>query len=98
MDDGAAPKAAEDWARRRRVTAESLSAIVAGFVPGGRPVTCIVFTMVGPAMVDVARDHGIPFAVYWIQPATVLAAEYHYFHGYLDQWRPKVLVNTLEEL
>ena len=150
FDDGAAPKTAEDWPRRRRVTAESLSAIVARSAAAGKRVTCIVFTMVGPAMVDVARSHGIPFAVYWIQAATVLAAEYHYFHGgycgggdpehgevslpglrhplrvrdlpsflldttgsvlaealmdmfrelfeSMDRWRPKVLVNTLEEL
>ncbi|AQK48418.1 Cyanidin 3-O-rutinoside 5-O-glucosyltransferase [Zea mays] len=149
FDDGAsAPKTAEDWARRRRATAASLSAVVARFAAAGTPVTCIVVTMVGPAMVDVARDHGIPFAVYWIQPAAVLAAEYHYFHSYdddhararevslpglrrplpvrdfpsflvdttgsvlakvitemfrelfesMDRWRPKVLVNTLEEL
>ena len=110
--------------------------------------------MLVPAAVEVATRHGIPFAVYWIQPATVLAAEYHYFHGYgevaaahvtdptyevslpglrrrplrirdfpsylvdttgsplaksvvemfrelfdsMDQWRPKVLVNTFDEL
>ncbi|WVZ93064.1 hypothetical protein U9M48_039077 [Paspalum notatum var. saurae] len=29
-----------------------------------------------------AREHRLPFAVYWIQPATVLAACYHYFHGH----------------
>jgi hypothetical protein len=33
------------------------------------------------AVQDVAREHAIPMAVFWIQPATVLAAYYHYFHG-----------------
>ncbi|CAD6252753.1 unnamed protein product [Miscanthus lutarioriparius] len=159
FDDGAtAPKTAEDWARRHRVTAESLSSIVAHFAAGGKPITCIVFMMAGPTMVDVARSHSIPFVVSWIRPATVLDIEYHYFHGgyrelitghatggdhahkvsmslpglshplllwdflsflldkigsvlanalmemfrelfeSMDQWRPKVLVNTIEEL
>uniref|UniRef100_A0A0A9C951 Uncharacterized protein n=1 Tax=Arundo donax TaxID=35708 RepID=A0A0A9C951_ARUDO len=31
---------------------------------------------------DVAVEHGIPLAVYWIQTATAFAAYYHYFHGF----------------
>ncbi|XP_066340892.1 cyanidin 3-O-rutinoside 5-O-glucosyltransferase-like [Miscanthus floridulus] len=154
FDDGSLPRTPEDWARRRRVSTDSLSAMLARFAAGGRPVTCVVCTLLVPAAVEVATRHGIPFAVYWIQPATVLAAEYHYFHGYgevaaahvtdpayevslpglrrrplrirdfpsylvdttgsplaksvvemirelfesMDQWRPKVLVNTFDEL
>ncbi|XP_002450263.1 cyanidin 3-O-rutinoside 5-O-glucosyltransferase [Sorghum bicolor] len=85
FDDGSLPRTPEDWALRRRVSAESLSAMLARFAAAGgrRPaVTCIVCTLLVPAAVDVATRHGVPFAVYWIQPATVLAAEYHYFHGY----------------
>uniref|UniRef100_A0A8I6Y4Q9 Glycosyltransferase n=1 Tax=Hordeum vulgare subsp. vulgare TaxID=112509 RepID=A0A8I6Y4Q9_HORVV len=31
---------------------------------------------------EVARERGVPRALYWIQPATMLAVYYHYFHGY----------------
>jgi hypothetical protein len=48
----------------------------------GRPVTCIACTMVSPPALDVAREHAIPLAVFWLQPATVLALCYHYFHGH----------------
>ncbi|WVZ54490.1 hypothetical protein U9M48_005277 [Paspalum notatum var. saurae] len=153
LDDSSMPKDAEDWVRRRRASSESLSTIVAGLADRGRPVTCIICTMVLQHVLDVAREHSIPLAIYWIQPATVLAVGYHYFHGYdeviaahavdtacevclpglnrplrigsfpsylvdtsgsemskaikdlfrelfeyIDQWRPKVLVNTFNEL
>ncbi|CAL9102225.1 unnamed protein product, partial [Musa textilis] len=48
----------------------------------GRPVTCIVYTMLLPWAADVAREHGIPSIHYWIQPATVFAVYYHCFHDY----------------
>lgn len=38
--------------------------------------------MVSPPALDVAREHAIPLAVFWLQPATVLALCYHYFHGH----------------
>lgn len=152
-DDGSWAKGAEDRALRRRASSESLSAVVARLADRGRPVTCIVCTMVSPSVLDVARERGIPAAIYWIQPAALLAINYHYFHGYgelvashatdptyevclpgltrplqignfpsfltdtsgsesakafievfrelfeyVDQWRPKVLVNTFDEL
>ncbi|KAJ1274180.1 hypothetical protein BS78_05G043200 [Paspalum vaginatum] len=154
VDDGSLDAIdAEDRARRRRASSESLSAIVARLADRGRPVTYIVCGMVLPHVLDVAREHGIPLAIYWIQPATALAVSYHYFHGYdelinshaidpaykvclpglsrplrignfpaflidrsgtemaeaiydmfreffeyIDQWRPKVLVSTFNEL
>ena len=159
LDDGSLswPTDAESRARRRRASADSLSAIVARLAGrgGGHPVTCIMCTMVLLPVLDVAREHGIPLAVYWLQPATVLAIGYHFFHGlgelvaahamepayevlvpglklnrplridslptfltdtsgtdrarafidvfgelfeFMDQWRPKVLVNTFDEL
>ncbi|KAJ1274182.1 hypothetical protein BS78_05G043400 [Paspalum vaginatum] len=153
LDDGSTPKDAEDRARRRRASSESLSTIVSRLADRGRPVSCIICTMASPPVLDVAREHGIPLAIYWIQPATVLAVSYHYFHGYdeviaahavnpsyevclpglsrplqigsfpsflvdtsgsemakaindvfrelfeyIDQWRPKILVNTFNEL
>nr|ACD03260.1 UDP-glycosyltransferase UGT75E2 [Avena strigosa] len=82
VDDGTNAKDAEGRARRRRASFESLSAIVARLAARGRPVTCVVCSLVLPYALDVAREHAIPMAVFWIQPATVLAAYYHYFHGY----------------
>ncbi|CAN6357590.1 unnamed protein product [Urochloa humidicola] len=153
VDDGSWPKDDDDRALRRRASSKSLSAIVARFADRGQPVTCMVCTMVFLPVFDVAREHSIPVAIYWIQPATLLAINYHYFHGYneliashatdpmykvclpglscplqignfpsflidmsgnemaksivelfqelfeyIDQWRPKVLVNTFDEL
>ncbi|XP_062183431.1 cyanidin 3-O-rutinoside 5-O-glucosyltransferase-like [Phragmites australis] len=153
LDDGSTPKDAEGTARRRRASAESLSAVVTRFAARGQPVTCIICTMVLGPVLDVAQEHDIPLAFYWTQPAIVLAAYYHYFHGHgeliashaadlayevslpglsrpvrirdfpsvlvdttgselakainemvrelfehKNQWRPKVLVNTFDEL
>ncbi|RCV36439.1 hypothetical protein SETIT_7G319100v2 [Setaria italica] len=153
VDDGSWGKDADDRALRRRASSESLSAIVARFANRGQPVTCIMCTMMLLPVLDVARERNIPVAICWIQPATLLAITYHYFHGYddliashatdpayevclpglsrpleisnfpsfltdtsgsestkafievfqelfeyMDQWRPKVLVNTFGEL
>ncbi|OAY72253.1 Crocetin glucosyltransferase, chloroplastic [Ananas comosus] len=52
------------------------------FAARGRPVSCIIYTIILPWVADVARRHGIPSTLYWIQPASVFAVYYHYFHGY----------------
>ncbi|CAN6362222.1 unnamed protein product [Urochloa humidicola] len=153
VDDDSWPKNADDRALRRRASSESLSAIIARLAGRGRPVTWMMCTMVSLSVLDVAQGHNIPVTIYWIQPATLLAINYHYFHGYkelitshatdrtyevclpglsrplrignfpsflidmsgsenakafievfqelfefMDQWRPKVLVNTFDEL
>lgn len=82
LDDGTRHKDAEERVRSRRASFESLSAIVTRLAARGQPVTCIMCTMMFPSLLEVAREYAIPLAVYWIQPATVLAACYHYFHGY----------------
>ncbi|KAM0837050.1 hypothetical protein ACQ4PT_061921 [Festuca glaucescens] len=82
FDDGTSAKDADGRARSRRASSESLSAVVARLAARGRPVTCVVCSLILPCALDVAREHAIPMAVFWIQPATVLAAHYHYFHGY----------------
>ncbi|XP_048547184.1 cyanidin 3-O-rutinoside 5-O-glucosyltransferase-like, partial [Triticum urartu] len=82
VDDGTTARGPEERARRRRASAESLFAVVARLASRGRPVTCIVCSMMLPWALDVARERDIPLAVFWIQPATVLATYYHYFHGY----------------
>jgi len=81
FDFGERPRTAADRARRRRVSAASLSAIVRRLAAAGRPVTCVVSALLLPAA-DVALEHGIPLAVFWNQSAATLAAYYHYFHGH----------------
>lgn len=51
----------------------------------GRPVTCLVYTLLLPWASEVAREVHIPSALLWIQPATVLDIYYYYFHGYEDK-------------
>ncbi|KAM3293137.1 hypothetical protein ACQJBY_036606 [Aegilops geniculata] len=83
QDDGSWPTGSGDeTARRRRASCDSLSAVVRRLAAAGRPVTCVVCTLNMPTVVQVARAHGLPLAVYWIQPATALVAYYHYFHGH----------------
>ncbi|ONM42091.1 UDP-glycosyltransferase 75B1 [Zea mays] len=83
-DDGSWPVDSEDRARRRDANFRTLSAVVSRLASGGSrpPVTCVVCTLSMPMVREVARAHGLPLAVYWIQPATVLATYYHYFHGH----------------
>ncbi|CAA0833206.1 UDP-glycosyltransferase 75C1 [Striga hermonthica] len=47
----------------------------------GRPVTCLVYTLLLPWASKVAREFHIPCALLWIQPATVLDLYYYYFDG-----------------
>ncbi|KAF7048511.1 hypothetical protein CFC21_057265 [Triticum aestivum] len=83
QDDGSWPTGTGDeMARRRRASCDSLSTVVRRLASAGRPVTCVVCTLNMPTVVQVARAHGLPLAVYWIQPATALVAYYHYFHGH----------------
>ncbi|GER32647.1 UDP-Glycosyltransferase superfamily protein [Striga asiatica] len=47
----------------------------------GRPVTCLVYTLLLPWASNVAREFQIPCALLWIQPAIVLDLYYYYFDG-----------------
>ncbi|KAL6839422.1 hypothetical protein ACP4OV_030692 [Aristida adscensionis] len=69
-------------ARARDAGRETLSAVVARLAARGRPVTRMVYTFLVGWVADVARAHGVPAALYWIQPAAVFAVYYHYFHGH----------------
>uniref|UniRef100_A0ACD6AGM7 Uncharacterized protein n=1 Tax=Avena sativa TaxID=4498 RepID=A0ACD6AGM7_AVESA len=68
--------------RTRAVGRETLSAVVAGLAARGRPVTRMVYAFLVPWAAHVARAHGVPAALYWIQPAAVFAVYYRYFHGH----------------
>ncbi|KAK6161649.1 hypothetical protein DH2020_005030 [Rehmannia glutinosa] len=51
----------------------------------GRPVTCLVYTLLLPWAPLVARELHIPSALLWIQPATVMDIYYYYFNGFGDE-------------
>ncbi|KAL5228082.1 hypothetical protein ABZP36_016347 [Zizania latifolia] len=63
------------------VGARTLCGVLERFRAAGRPVTRVVYTLLLPWVADVARDHGVPVALYWIQTGAVLAAYFHYFRG-----------------
>jgi hypothetical protein len=65
-----------------RVGRETLSAVLDRLAARGRPVTCVVYATLMWWAAEVARERGLPRALYWNQPATMLAVYYHYLHGY----------------
>jgi len=65
----------------RVVGSRTLGAVLERLRAAGRPVTLVVYTLLLSWVADVARGHGVPAALYWIQPATVLAAYLHFFRG-----------------
>ena len=62
--------------------ARSAGELVDALAARGRPVTRVLYTMLLPWAADLARERAVPSALYWIQPAAVLAVYYHYFHGH----------------
>ncbi|KAL9260157.1 Phloretin 4'-O-glucosyltransferase-like protein [Drosera capensis] len=50
----------------------------------GRPITCLVYTLMIPWVAGVARKYNLPSALLWIQPAAMLNIYYYYFYGYGD--------------
>ncbi|CAL5047780.1 unnamed protein product [Urochloa decumbens] len=69
-------------ARARDAGGETLSGVIERLAARGKPVTRVVYTLLVGWALDVARAHGVPAALYWIQPATVFAVYYHHFHGH----------------
>uniref|UniRef100_A0A0D9UXJ1 Glycosyltransferase n=1 Tax=Leersia perrieri TaxID=77586 RepID=A0A0D9UXJ1_9ORYZ len=63
----------------RLVGARTLAGVLDRLRGEGRPVTRVVYTLLLTWVSGVAREHGVPSALYWIQPASVLAAYFHYF-------------------
>ncbi|TVU08046.1 hypothetical protein EJB05_41431, partial [Eragrostis curvula] len=61
--------------------ARSVGELLDAFAARGRPVSRVVYTLLLPWAADVARERGIPSALYWIQPVAVFAIYHHYFHG-----------------
>ncbi|ONK80803.1 uncharacterized protein A4U43_C01F21930 [Asparagus officinalis] len=72
------------FSRFKDVGSKSLSSIIHRLDSRGRRVDCVIYTFLLSLAADVAREHGIPSAHYWIQPATVFGIYYHCFHGYRE--------------
>ncbi|XP_027118342.1 crocetin glucosyltransferase, chloroplastic-like [Coffea arabica] len=66
---------------------ETLRNVIQASAETGRPVTCIVHTLILTWAAEVAREYHIPWTLLWIQPATVLGITYYYFNGYEDEIR-----------
>ncbi|XP_047961904.1 UDP-glycosyltransferase 75C1-like [Salvia hispanica] len=64
---------------------KALREAIAAAAEEGRPVTCLVYTLILPWATKVARELHIPSAELWIQPATVFTIYYHYFNGFSDE-------------
>ncbi|KAJ1259745.1 hypothetical protein BS78_10G179700 [Paspalum vaginatum] len=62
--------------------ARSVARVLDALAGRGRSVSRVVYSLLLPWAADVARDRGIPSALYWIQPVAVFAIYYHYFHGH----------------
>ncbi|OAY85486.1 Crocetin glucosyltransferase, chloroplastic [Ananas comosus] len=69
---------AELYARAAELGPRTLGAVLDSLAARGRPVTRVVYTMAVPWVADVARRRGLPAALFWVQPAAVLALHYHY--------------------
>uniref|UniRef100_A0A6V7QR53 Uncharacterized protein n=1 Tax=Ananas comosus var. bracteatus TaxID=296719 RepID=A0A6V7QR53_ANACO len=80
--DPGCPDARRRFARTRSVGSQTLSSILDRLAARGRHVTCVLYTILLHWAADVARQRGIPSALCWIQPATVLAALHRFFHGH----------------
>eukprot|EP00262_Sarcandra_glabra_P005613 TRINITY_DN1733_c1_g1_i4.p1 TRINITY_DN1733_c1_g1~~TRINITY_DN1733_c1_g1_i4.p1 ORF type:complete len:465 (+),score=51.18 TRINITY_DN1733_c1_g1_i4:403-1797(+) len=84
FDDGFTPlQDLEEYeAKIKEVGSRTLSDLIHALANEGRPVTCVVYAILIPWVADVANKLDIPSVLLWIQPATVFAIYYHYFHGY----------------
>ncbi|KAL6861848.1 hypothetical protein ACP4OV_017548 [Aristida adscensionis] len=84
-DGGFDPAVHDDYARymsqMKAVGSRTLAGVLGRLRAAGRPVTRVVYTPLVPWVACVARDQGVPAALYWIQPATALAAYTHYLRG-----------------
>ncbi|CAA7407503.1 unnamed protein product [Spirodela intermedia] len=66
----------------KSVGSRTLAELARDLAAAGRPVTCVIYTFLVPWAAAVARDFGVPSALYWIQSAAVFAVYHLYFHGH----------------
>lgn len=81
FDRAAGHDPAQYMAQVKVAGARSLAGVLDRLRAAGRPATLVVYTLLLSWVADVARAHAVPAALYWIQPATVLAAYVHFFRG-----------------
>lgn len=63
---------------------EALSGIVQSSATEGRPITCLIYTLLLPWASQVAHKFQLSSALLWIQAAAVFDIYYYYFCGYKD--------------
>ncbi|XVE84652.1 hypothetical protein DITRI_Ditri17bG0030100 [Diplodiscus trichospermus] len=83
-DDGLKPGDDKDhyMSEFRRRGKETITDFIVSSKNEGKPITSIVYSLLLPWAMKAAREHHIPSAMLWIQPATVLDIYYFYFNGY----------------
>ncbi|XP_031475789.1 UDP-glycosyltransferase 75C1-like [Nymphaea colorata] len=64
--------------RYERYGSASLAELIRSLTASGHPVDCVAFNFLLPWAARVAHEHGIPSALIWPQPVSVLALYYHY--------------------
>lgn len=62
----------------------TVAALTSSLAARGRPVTCIVYSILLTWVADIAREIGVPAVLFWIQPASLYAIYYHFFRGHHD--------------
>uniref|UniRef100_P0DO75 Mogroside I-E synthase n=1 Tax=Siraitia grosvenorii TaxID=190515 RepID=GT752_SIRGR len=68
----------------RRCGSESLTHLITSAANEGRPITFVIYSLLLSWAADIASTYDIPSALFFAQPATVLALYFYYFHGYGD--------------
>jgi len=81
-DDGDAGSLTTKMASFHAAGARGVAGLLDALAARGRPVTRVVYTLLLPWAAGVARERGVPSALYWIQPAAVFAIYHHYFNGH----------------
>ncbi|CAK7348107.1 unnamed protein product [Dovyalis caffra] len=85
-DDGFKPGDDRDhqMSELKRRGSQTLNDVIVESAKEGKPICCLVYTMLLNWATEVARAHHLPAALLWIQPATVFDIYYYYFNGYDD--------------
>uniref|UniRef100_A0A2N9EKZ7 Glycosyltransferase n=1 Tax=Fagus sylvatica TaxID=28930 RepID=A0A2N9EKZ7_FAGSY len=63
---------------------KTLTDLIVSNADQGRPFNCLIHALLLPWVADVAREHHLPSALLWIQPAMVLDIYYYYFNGFAN--------------
>eukprot|EP00258_Populus_trichocarpa_P011879 XP_002321086.3 crocetin glucosyltransferase, chloroplastic [Populus trichocarpa] len=85
-DDGLKPEddRVHYMSELKRRGSQTLNELIVDSAKEGKPITCLVYTVLLPWAVEVARAQHLPAAFLWIQPATVFDIYFYYFNCYGD--------------